>query len=430
MISEYYKFLMEGSYECEMTLGPPKEGSLKDYNLILARTDYEVSFLNELMELPVPVIFLIGEQETRPQLFENRSLPPLARLFVHGGAPNEFVKAIDQVLKITSRLSERKNGHCRIRTHYLLNSHKTVCDIYLKLSDDKFVKIFNRFQTYGREDIQHYLDKKAQFVYIKEGDYRVFIDHFIREFNEEVKERPVALGNANVTIKCQETVHDIIANLGINENAVRMTNMAITATLEIVQKSSLSKLVDDCFKKEDYISEHSLLLSYIACALCKETEWGVNKENILRLCLAAFFHDITIDDEEVARLDQVNSPAYEQLSREMKMKVKAHPTEAVEIIEKMNGLPPGVDNIILKHHERYDGSGFPRGIDYKRMEPMCVIFVVAHELVDTLYDIGFEQENIQRVYDDFQSRFSKGAFPKVLEAMGQCLNLRSATQGI
>ncbi len=41
---------------------------------------------------------------------------------------------------------------------------------------------------------------------------------------------------------------------------------------------------------------------------------------------------------------------------------KAHVTHSVEIIRASPGLLSGVDDIVLQHHERQDGSGYPRGL--------------------------------------------------------------------
>ena len=41
---------------------------------------------------------------------------------------------------------------------------------------------------------------------------------------------------------------------------------------------------------------------------------------------------------------------------------KSHVTHSVEILSKTAGLPPELPSIASLHHERYDGSGYPRGL--------------------------------------------------------------------
>ena len=43
--------------------------------------------------------------------------------------------------------------------------------------------------------------------------------------------------------------------------------------------------------------------------------------------------------------------------------MKSHVMHSVELVRAANGhLPRGVDDIILQHHERQDGSGYPNGL--------------------------------------------------------------------
>ena len=52
----------------------------------------------------------------------------------------------------------------------------------------------------------------------------------------------------------------------------------------------------------------------------------------------------------------------EMLSPEEYEEVKAHVLHSVDLIRTAGGLPPGVAEIVLTHHERQDGSGYPNGI--------------------------------------------------------------------
>jgi hypothetical protein len=50
------------------------------------------------------------------------------------------------------------------------------------------------------------------------------------------------------------------------------------------------------------------------------------------------------------------------LSPEEYEQVKAHVLHSIELVRAADALPAGVADIILAHHERQDGSGYPHGI--------------------------------------------------------------------
>jgi HD-GYP domain-containing protein (c-di-GMP phosphodiesterase class II) len=96
------------------------------------------------------------------------------------------------------------------------------------------------------------------------------------------------------------------------------------------------------------------------------------------LAIAGLFHDLGLD-----RLDREASVfEYDQLSPEEKEIYRAHPKRSVALVkDKRVGLLPIVSEIILKHHERQDGKGFPDGLPAHKipMEAQLLGYVDAFE---------------------------------------------------
>ncbi|MBT3584555.1 MAG: response regulator, partial [Halobacteriovoraceae bacterium] len=98
------------------------------------------------------------------------------------GGPNALKLGICQVLSGLDEMideyagSEESEGttYKRVRIYYFWRFNKCLCDIYLKLSDTKYVKIINKNDTYGRDTISKYVDKKQQYLYVEEESYESF----------------------------------------------------------------------------------------------------------------------------------------------------------------------------------------------------------------------------------------------------------------
>ena len=120
--------------------------------------------------------------------------------------------------------------------------------------------------------------------------------------------------------------------------------------------------------KDKYTYRHVERVVYY-CSLLAE-KIGLDDKRQKNLVYAAYLHDIGKINipEEILMKDEV-------LSKEEWEILKKHPQNAVEIIKNIYSLRDSVP-IILQHHERYDGTGYPnklRGEEINYMARMLTI---------------------------------------------------------
>ena len=70
------------------------------------------------------------------------------------------------------------------------------------------------------------------------------------------------------------------------------------------------------------------------------------------------FHDIGKIDEAVS--DIVKEP--KKLTPEERRAIKVHPMRGAEVLEPLAAFFPELPKGVLSHHERWDGTGYPRGL--------------------------------------------------------------------
>ncbi|MDD5070076.1 MAG: HD domain-containing protein [Candidatus Omnitrophica bacterium] len=106
--------------------------------------------------------------------------------------------------------------------------------------------------------------------------------------------------------------------------------------------------------KDHYTGKHVESTAYIAEALATELKLPRSEvENIKR---AAILHDlgkVGIDDAILSKQGPL-TPAEKEV-------IKSHPWVACEILRNIHSLRGSIP-AILYHHERYDGSGYPLGL--------------------------------------------------------------------
>ncbi len=186
-----------------------------------------------------------------------------------------------------------------------------------------------------------------------------------------------------VKLESQKESQDLYSNLVNNLREVcRSLNSGENPNLEAIN-NNLDALIDQIALGnedfliisnksylEDYIYYHMVNVTILAIILGKQM--GYNKTKLQDLALGSILHDIGI----LTFVDIINSPA--KISDKDYEQIKRHPVLGVEILEKQKGLPTQVLSIILQHHERLDGSGYPFGLKADKIDELAQIVSVVN----------------------------------------------------
>jgi len=106
--------------------------------------------------------------------------------------------------------------------------------------------------------------------------------------------------------------------------------------------------------RDPYTAAHQRRVTQLACAIIKEM--GLPKEQAEGTRVAGLMHDIgkmSIPAEILAKPSKLSETEFDL--------IKAHPQVAYDILKSID-FPWSVADIILQHHERLDGSGYPNGL--------------------------------------------------------------------
>ncbi|MCJ7789433.1 MAG: PAS domain S-box protein [Candidatus Atribacteria bacterium] len=119
-------------------------------------------------------------------------------------------------------------------------------------------------------------------------------------------------------------------------------------------KSTIQAIALILEKRDPYTAGHQRRMTKLACAIAEEI--SLSSDKIERLYIAGIIHDI----------GKINVPT-EILSKPGRLSeiefslIQTHPQVGSDILKEME-LPGEVSSIVLQHHERMDGSGYPSGL--------------------------------------------------------------------
>jgi response regulator RpfG family c-di-GMP phosphodiesterase len=121
--------------------------------------------------------------------------------------------------------------------------------------------------------------------------------------------------------------------------------------------------------RDPYTAGHQQRVSDLAAAIAREM--GLSADRIYGLRMASSIHDlgkITIPSEILCKPGHLGPLEYEL--------IKNHVQAGYDILKKIE-FPWPLAEIILQHHERMDGSGYPRGLAGEDIQMEARILAVA-----------------------------------------------------
>jgi putative nucleotidyltransferase with HDIG domain len=127
--------------------------------------------------------------------------------------------------------------------------------------------------------------------------------------------------------------------------------------------------------KDTYTAGHSQRVSDMALKVCMLI--GLNEKSTEQIHIAAHLHDIG----KIGVPDAVLNKA-ERLTEKEWEEIKKHPITGAEILSKSRHLNE-LKDIVLYHHERYDGKGYPEGLQGERI-PVGARIIAICDSIDAM----------------------------------------------
>lgn len=128
-------------------------------------------------------------------------------------------------------------------------------------------------------------------------------------------------------------------------------------------------LANSLDEKDEYTKNHCERVTEYSLVIAKKM--GLNDEELLSLEFAGLLHDIGkvgIPSEIINKQGMLTFEEYEVIKR--------HPEIGYDLLKSMAFLDSS-NRILLQHHERIDGEGYPYGLGAPKIDKLAKILAVA-----------------------------------------------------
>lgn len=141
---------------------------------------------------------------------------------------------------------------------------------------------------------------------------------------------------------------------GIKPDVAKIRAMILPLVEKFCEEQSLITSLADFTYLEDYLYQHSLSVGLLAAAIAKELDFPIGE--VYQLGVAG-----VLADAGMAKIDMsiLNKAAF--LTTEEFNEIKKHSLYSYQMIQDTPLIRQDMKVAILQHHERLDGSGYPRG---------------------------------------------------------------------
>lgn len=408
------------------------QNNSEKYSLVIAdfsvpgKNGGEIFKLVNGQMLGIPFILLSGYDCTRDENLKLFFKTHVRNAFLLKPCPpEEFTEKVvwclgaeTDKLKIYSKGPENVDEKISVSSTIFLKINSIPCDVFVKLSEHKFIKIILKNELFATSIVLKLISKGVEKFWINRSELSLYGDMVAQTLFVMLKSKiPKAteIEKSQLTGKALEIVRSNLLKCGFSPSILPVTEEIINMQVEMIYRSpELMQFMEkyQLFRKMN--TEHSRLVSFISVAILKKIGWD-SESTLHNITMASLFHDITLPDDYI---NKIVAAEYLKTLGEKEIKIyEQHAEESAHLARNFNSIAPGMQQVILEHHELPDGTGFPKKLSAQYIHPLSACLHMADVAADLLWTEDFDMDAVFAILQSKKEFYSKGHFRKPYDAL-------------
>ncbi len=197
--------------------------------------------------------------------------------------------------------------------------------------------------------------------YINDFSYEKVVEEGANDFIE----KPVNLHELLIRLRRVLKVRALFVERSQIEEELKQSLVKLRDVMEATVQAMALAIEE----RDSYTAGHQKRVSALACAMAEQL--GLAQDEIEGIRVAGIIHDlgkIAVPTELLVKPSRLNEFEFGL--------IRMHPQVGYNILKNID-FPWPVAQIVLQHHERLDGSGYPNGLSENSILPEAKILAVA-----------------------------------------------------
>lgn len=269
--------------------------------------------------------------------------------------------------------------YCRVPIDDFTAGSKLKVDIYLKLSEDKFLKIAKQSAELSGERLQSYKAKGLTFFYIRREEFGQYVGLNIQVSRLATSDEKFSSQKKFGVLKhtAEVILQESYVN-GINKEKFLEAKEVVQQALDVMSiDHDLVSLLDALNSNSDHLYTHSVGVSLYSSLIAEEIGWTGTLTKF-KISMGALLHDIGKKELDNLLLETPRR----DFNRLQVKAYESHASRGRDILDQIQSIPSDIAIIALQHHENCLGRGYPAGLTKDQIHPLAKLISVANRFCE------------------------------------------------
>jgi putative nucleotidyltransferase with HDIG domain len=252
-------------------------------------------------------------------------------------------------------------------------------DVYVRLADNKYVKLVKAGSQAQRESLSSYQNKKVDILWVHRSDLPQLTNIHIAIAGILVGKAEISVGQkTRVLSTAAKSVYEEIGQMGVNEKIFGAARKISESIVKLVEhQKDFATLIESLNEFSDELLRHSMAVSAFSTIGGVAMKWK-KEDSLEKLSLGGLLHDI---GKKTMSPELLKKSKFEMSYDELK-EYEAHPFKGMQMLTQLSVIPREVVSMVYEHHENSVAQGFPQKLRDYRINPFAKVIAMANEFAN------------------------------------------------